>query len=101
MGAGRLAGQEAVVRKLRFITLGDDQGPGVVVAQGVGRDEEVQEVMGQVGVGACDAPRRMQSCRIQWVSRRRGCLRWVVWPQGVSSVEQGLGGRGSGASAGE
>ena len=37
----------------------------------VGRDEEVQEVMRQV-TQACDAPGRMQSCRIQCMSRECG-----------------------------
>ena len=34
VGAGRLGGQKAAVRELRFITLGDDRVPGVAVAQG-------------------------------------------------------------------
>lgn len=75
---------------------------------GVGRDEEVQEFLGLVGPVDFDAPRRMQSCRIQWAGRRRGQEEEGTWlpevcgvAKGVGSEEQGVGGWRSIGSEGE
>lgn len=62
---------------------------------GVGREEEVQEFLGLVGPVDFDAPRRMQSCRIQRQAgddarkRGHGCLRWVVWPREWAQKSRG------------